>query len=175
MSVDGTEFLVQLTGHRGQWYSHKFKYAGYRYEVAVCIQTGWIVWTNGPFPAGANADLTVFRKGLKKKLLWAKEKALADLGYRGEPRVIILPNEMDSKLVKKLKKDVAARHETINRRLKQFGILKQQFRHGLEKHQAVFEACAVLTQICIVGGEEPYQTQYGHLPLCLWRRRRDHG
>lgn len=140
--------------------------------MAICIQTGEIVWVNGPFPAGAYPNINIFRRGLKQLLLRSKEKAQADAGYRGEPAVIILPNDFDKQLIKKLKNDLRARHETVNRRLKQFGALGQVYRHDYEFHQSVFEACAVLTQIGIVSGEPPYQVQYGHLPLCLVRNRR---
>ena len=101
-----------------RFYSHKFKRAGYRYKVALCIQTGEIVWINGPFPWGTFSDLTIFRKALKQKLLQAKEKAIADLGYRGEPNTIILPNQMDSKMIQQMKSEVRARHEHVNKRLK---------------------------------------------------------
>ena len=153
-----------------RFYSHKFKRAGYRYEVALCIQTGEIVWINGPFPCGAFSDLTIFRKALKQKLLQAKEKAIADLGYRGEPNTIILPNPMDSKMIQQMKSEVRARHEHVNKRFKNFGILKQCFRHDLEKHEAVFTACAVLSQISISCGEPLAEVQYGKLPFCLQKR-----
>jgi hypothetical protein len=96
---------------------------------------------------------------LKQKLLRAMEKAQADLGYRGEPGTIILPNEFDSRAVKKLKKDVRVRHETVNKRFKQFAILKELYRHSIDSHQAVFEAVAVLTQIALTNGEELYQVR----------------
>jgi hypothetical protein len=37
--------------------------------VAVCIQTGLIVWINGPFRAGKWPDVNIFRRDLKGKLL----------------------------------------------------------------------------------------------------------
>ena len=139
----------------------------------MCIQTGDIVWINGPFPCGNYPDITIFRCGLKQKLLRAKEKAQADLGYRGEPRTVIIPNEFDREDIKRLKDDVRARHETVNKRLKQFGILKHVFLHDLDKHQPAFEAVAVITQLSIQNGEPLYQVQYGHLPLDKWRARRN--
>jgi muconolactone delta-isomerase len=111
---------------------------------------------------------------LKQKLLQANEKAQADLGYRGEPKTIWKPNDFDSPAIAKLKKDVRARHEHVNKRLKQFGALNRVFRHELCKHKAVFEACAVLTQMAIADGEPLCQVQYGHLPLHLWRNRRSY-
>ena len=65
------------------FYSHKFKGPGLRYEVALSIQTGDIVWINGPFPAGAWPDINIFRHGLKWMLKEAGERCEADKGYRG--------------------------------------------------------------------------------------------
>jgi hypothetical protein len=36
--------------------------------------------------------------------------------------------------------------EPINKRLKDFKVLKETFRHPRHKHKAVFEACAVIVQ-----------------------------
>lgn len=173
ISVDGTDFILQQQFQRRRFYSHKSKTSGYRYEVALCIQTGYIVWTNGPFPCGAYPDINIFRRGLRRKLLQAKEKAQADKGYRGEPQTIILPNEYDSPAIKRLKADVRLRHETINKLLKQFGALKRVFRHDLSKHKAIFDAVATLTQLSIATDGFVYQVQYGHLPLDALRAQRD--
>jgi len=173
ISVDGTDFRLPAQHPWRHFYSFKFKTSGYRYEVALCIATGHIVWINGPFPCGANPDINIFRKGLKQKLLQAREKAQADLGYRGEKHTtIIIPNQFDSDDIKKLKADVRARHETVNKRFKQFAALKEVFRHDLDKHKPVFEAVAVLTQLGISLGEPLYEVQYGNLPLSNWRARR---
>ena len=95
MSVDGTDFRLQQQPTK-DYYSHKYKASGYRYEVALCIWTGWIIWINGPFPCGTYPDIVIFRQQLKQKLQQAGEKAQADLGYCGEPGTIITPNEYDS-------------------------------------------------------------------------------
>src|SRR5687767_12681096 len=47
-----------------KWFSHKLNMAAMRYKVAVSIQTGWIVWCNGPFLAGENSDITITRTSL---------------------------------------------------------------------------------------------------------------
>jgi len=103
----------------------------------------------------------VFRRGLKQKLLFAGEMAQADGIYACEATTCIVPNQFDGEAVKSLKDDVRARHETVNKRLKQFGILKRVFRQELCKHKTVFTAVAVITQIAIRNGEEPYQVEYG--------------
>lgn len=51
VSVDGTDFRIyERHPFWSGWFSHKFKGPGVRYEVAVCIKTGDVVWINGPFP-----------------------------------------------------------------------------------------------------------------------------
>jgi hypothetical protein len=133
------------------WYSCKFNKAGLTYEIAVSIYHDKICWINGPFPAGQN-DLRVFRKegGLASKIP-ANKRVVADEGYVGEPEKAATRNEFDSPHVKELKKRAKARHESVNGRLKAFGILNQTFRtpgkQRLEKHQAAFEACCVLVQM----------------------------
>ena len=47
VSVDGTDFRIAEQGKR--FYSHKFKKSGLRYDVAICIKSGDIVWVSGPY------------------------------------------------------------------------------------------------------------------------------
>ena len=59
--VDGTDFWIcELKPFTKHFYSHKFVKAGLCYEVGVCIQTGFIVWINGPFAVGKYSDITIF-------------------------------------------------------------------------------------------------------------------
>ena len=54
-----------------------------------------------------------------------------------------------------------ARQETLNRRLKTWGILSQVFRHHITLHGTAFWACAVVTQITIVDCcESLFQAEY---------------
>jgi hypothetical protein len=46
-----------------KWYSEKMNGPGVKYEVGVCVQTGMIVWFNGPFVASTNDD-TIFMNEL---------------------------------------------------------------------------------------------------------------
>ena len=84
MTVDGTDFWIpEPSPFDRKWFSHKFNHAALRYEMALCIQTGWIVWTNGPFCAGSYSDVKIFRAGLKRELdLY--ECVEVDRGYVGE-------------------------------------------------------------------------------------------
>jgi hypothetical protein len=85
VSVDGTDFRIETPkGQSRKYYSHKFKKSGLRYEIAISIQAGDIVWVNGPFPCGEWPDIKIFRKDLKGMLQFG-EAVEADDGYRGEP------------------------------------------------------------------------------------------
>ena len=68
MSIDGTDVKINepLPFHL-IWWSHKHNSAGLCNEIGVCIQTGHIVWFNGPFPCGI-PDLLIFDLSLSKKV-----------------------------------------------------------------------------------------------------------
>ena len=93
-------------------------------------------------------------------LMIAGEKAEADMGYRGELDTIRHPRIYISQSDRKAKAIVRARHETINRRMKQFNCLKQNYRHDLAKHGIIFRAVAVITQILFDCGEKPFKCKY---------------
>ena len=153
MTVDGTDFKIQQPQpFCTRWYSHKFKGPGVRYEVALSIVGGDIVWTNGPFPCGPWPDLSIFRAGLMNKLRQG-EKVEADKGYPGQADKVRMPRDFDNLDDKMKKQRARSRQETVNRRFKQFKILKHEFRHNLKDHQRVFRAVVLLTQLSIKNGE----------------------
>jgi hypothetical protein len=94
VTVDGTHFLTkQPTDFEvaKKFFSHKNEKPALSYEVALCIQTGCIVWINGPFP-GATHDITMFRSSLISHLD-PGERVEADDGYIGEaPEFVKCPN-----------------------------------------------------------------------------------
>ena len=131
-----------------------------------------IVAINGPFRPGDWNDIAIFRERTMGMLLEG-ERVEADDGYRGEPGSIDLPGErlgrervnlLGQWQQRRRKGWVRARHETINRRFKQFQCLNRVYRHGVGTHALCFRACVVLTQIGIDYGEhvwdlpEPYVT-----------------
>lgn len=68
-SIDCTDMpITEKPPFDPGWMSHKFRGAGVRYEVCLSL-SGSIVWVNGPFMAGANSDLSIFRNKLKSKLI----------------------------------------------------------------------------------------------------------
>ena len=134
------------------WKSKNFKGAGVKYEMAVFIQSGDIVWLYGPFPCGAWHDKTVFRRNLKNRLL-PNEKAEADVGYIGDCKCRI-PQDYLSLEELRMKEEARGRHESANRLFKCFGILRKQFRGALNKHRNVCYACGVIIQLCLSEGTD---------------------
>ena len=162
VSVDGTDFRVEYRPSDSSYYTYKHNCSGLRYEVAVCIQTAEIVWYTGPYKAGEYNDITIFRQGLKFKL-GRGEKVEADAGYVGEfPQFVKCPNGFGNNHFNDPAKQakVRSRHETVNRRFKQFQALKQVYRHKIANHGAVFSAIAVIVQLNIVSGNRPYLVEY---------------
>ncbi len=126
----------------------------------MVIQTGEIAWTNGPFQPGPWPDIKNFQNNLKK-LLCQGERVEADSGYVGDSKVDH-PNKNCHNLGQWISKyDVRARHETVNKRMKQFYCLKHVFRHSVEKHIDFFNAVVMVTQINLTHGCEPlYHVPY---------------
>ena len=85
MVVDGTDFRIQepIPFDKG-WFTPKFKGVGLCYEVVTCIQTGWIVWINGPFPCGEWSDLKIALEAFVY-MFEGDERVVADKGYQGHP------------------------------------------------------------------------------------------
>jgi hypothetical protein len=163
VSVDGTDFEIrQKKPFSKAWYSHKFHGPGLRYEVGLSILGGDIVWINGPYQCGAWPDIKIFRDGIIY-YLDENERVEADDGYRGEdpahartPGGFTNDTEHDD-----LQQRVRSRHETVNKRFKQWGCLYQRFRHSdLTKHSAAFRAVAVITQLSIEHGEPLFSVEY---------------
>ena len=111
------------------------------------MSAGSIVCVHGPFPCGSRADLVIFRLKLKG-MLDLNEKAVADRGHSDE-RCVIPRAENDWSDLSAL----LARHETMNRRLKQFTVLSNSFRHDRSLHSRCFPAICNLTQLMIENGE----------------------
>ena len=122
--------------YKKAFYSFKFKKMGLRYEVGLCIKTEDIVWWHGPFAPGLYNDDMVF-KDARLKSLKKGERAEADAGYKPSAPVANVPNyTVPSR--RYMAAMVRVRHETCNRRFKQWKILKEAYRHGIYDHQAIF-------------------------------------
>ncbi|CAB9501994.1 unknown protein [Seminavis robusta] len=146
LTVDCTDcMLLEPSPFSKKWYCFKHKCAGYRYEVGVCIQTGYIVWINGPFKCGTWNDLSIFRRNLKHRLL-PGEMVECDAGYRGDPKCRhkhVFLTDRDARA----KARARARHENVNSEIKKWKCTATPWRHERAKHKLCFGAVAVLTQI----------------------------
>lgn len=152
ITVDGTDFkTVEFQPFTKDRFSHKFQGPGLRYEVAIAIKTGYIVHTYGPFLPGAWPDVEIAKQRLNRLVLNAQEGYYADNGYRNQDAPVVLKQELQGRRLQKVKRALA-RHETINRRFKEWGILEQTYRHPEEKHGKIFRAIVTLTQLEIRGG-----------------------
>ena len=158
--IDGTDFRIQEpTPFSPRWFTKKFKSAGLRYEVGSCIQTGMIVWINGPFPCGEWPDLRIALDDIVY-MLEGDERVIADKGYGGHPEFFDCPwRHLDNAIQTGRKALVRARHECINRRFKQWDILQQTFRHSIYKHANVFRAVANIVQF-LLEQEPTWQVEY---------------
>ena len=131
-----------------------------RYEVGLCILSGRIVWIHGPFPPGEWNDITIFRHSLIT-FLQPGERVETDKGYRGEnPAHTRIPDLNDTDEVAAMRSRVGLRHETINKRFKQFNCLKNVWKHDLRFHSASFRAVAVVTQLLLDDGEVVFEVHY---------------
>ncbi len=86
----------------------------------------------------------------------------ANDGYRGHADKVKCPkNNVNPVKNLKMQGCIRARHETLNGRLKNWGILSQVFHHDIWHHGVVLRACAVITQLTIEHGEPLFAVEYG--------------
>ena len=148
-STDGTDVpICEPSPFSRSWWSHKLNGPGLRYELCVATSCSKIVWVHGPFRAGRWPDTKIFKRGLRQVLNPLGEKTIADAGYRGLQNWIQAKGDRFlSPRTRRFNDRARARHETVNRRVKQFDCLSQRWRHPLHKHEAMFMAVVCLTNI----------------------------
>ena len=145
ISLDGTDCpILEPWPYDAGYFSQKLNGPGLKYEVGVAINSNNIVWINGPFKAG-ESDLNIYRECLREYLC-DDEGVECDQFYQGDPR-LKNPKVHQGARYRRQKKEVRARQENLNARLKRFKVLDDSFRHDLSKHGECFRAVAVLTQI----------------------------
>ena len=125
-----------------------------KYEVALNIRNGHIVWVNGGVPCGECNDLSLARRDFVSKLD-PNKRVIADKIYRDPCFITPSPDQNQPSLDFQLR--VRARHETVNARLKRFNVLNHEFRHDLAFHVECFYAVANIVQLNIENGEPLYQ------------------
>jgi len=79
------------------------------------------------------------------------KKVLGDSALKGSEKAsyFMLGSSTNAK---KFKARAQARHETLYKRFKDFGILRQRFRHGFHQHKLVLDAVAVIVQYDMENG-----------------------
>ena len=160
MTVDGTDFMIcEPTPFNPIWYSKKFDGPGLRYEVGISIQTGWICWVGGAFLAGEFPDQEIFKIGLMN-YLDDGERVEVDAGYTGNLPIRPKCDYGGNDVWRIMKGAAWARHKTINRNLKEFGILRQRFRHARHKHRLIMFAVCAITQSEILDGRGTFNIDY---------------
>ena len=110
---------------------------------------------------GSWPDINIFRNALISELEEG-ERVEADDGYIGDaPQYVKCPksisNRSDCELMQSL---VRRRQEHVNKRFKQWGILKQLYRHDITKHGFVFMAIVAITELAIENGEPLMEVEY---------------
>ena len=163
VSVDGTDF--RIAEHGRKFYSHKFKKSGLRYEVCICILTGDIVWINGPYQCGTWPDISIFRDSLKS-FLAPNERVEADDGYIGEaPENVKCPKSFTNPAeTEYMQHCVQNCQETVNNSFKNWGILRQLYRHNITHHGDVFPSIATVTHLSINQGDKLFACGYKDPP-----------
>lgn len=166
IAVDGVHCRIYEPKHPKDPYdksysSKKFgKKAAFAYEVAVSLTDQTISWIRGPYEAGSYTDTVMFKEGgLKYWLLSNNKQAFADAIYTGE--AVSTPcGKYDCKELNQYKRRGRAKTETLNSRFKSFGVLKQCFRHKIQrkkKHESVFMAVAVIVAYQLVNGSPLFE------------------
>lgn len=175
ISVDGKDFKIWEKKHPffnqdRKMCSHKFRRAGFRYEIGISIFESKVVWIAGPFRCG-KADISIYKgvededdarlrlelgrpeyECLEDKLVEGK-LAVGDRAY-GSARNTAVKENTDPKALHNFKSRALSRHEAFNGRLWNFSILKDCFRHPFRKHPVAVEAICVLLQYQMDGGDE---------------------
>lgn len=136
VSLDALDIkILEPTPFDARWFSHKFHGPGLKYEIGLNIRNGDIVWAFGGYPCGEFPDLCLAREAFVLALN-DNERAMADKVYK-DPS-FITPNSSNS-IQHNL---IMSRHETVNKRLRQFNILKIEFRYVLQKLPMIFHVIA---------------------------------
>jgi hypothetical protein len=162
VSWDGVDYRTNEV--RPLWngnFSFKHHGAGVKYDIGLNIQTGDIVWIGGPYRCGL-PDSTLFKKSGVIDYLEEGEMLEGDTHYKNNLPQYFLKHAAKS-LGDRQASTVEARHETVNKRMRQFNILSHgAFRHGIDKHANAFRAVAVLTQVNMKHGHRLFQVEYNY-------------
>ena len=164
MTINGMDYRILQKGaaRKGNAFG-SFKYASksaLHYKLGVDILTGNLISVLRPYPAGKYTDIPIFNSVLSN-CLEPGERVEADNGYVGRPDKIKCPNNDCNPAENRVMQGIArSRHETLNRRLKAWGILGNAYPLDIREHGTVFYACAVISQLSITNGEPLFEVEY---------------
>lgn len=156
VSVDTTYCAVWM--NVSDWEYQRPFYSGYaglhclKYEIAVQVWTGELVWLVGPF-FGSKHDLTIARLSGFLNMLLPGEHAYADKLYEGDPRLLVPFKGRSWQLShhqfvwNDFHRRVRVRCENAIGRIMRFGCLQAAWRHRLSRHAIAFYCCAQLAQL----------------------------
>ena len=154
LTVDGMDCPIQEpTPFSKTWFSHKFKGPAIKHEIAIDLN-GNFAWVSPPHRGSAN-DKAIFDRELRQ-LIPAGCLVICDKGCDADD-VLAPHDEVDDDEAKCFKARALARHETGNKRVKDFAITSTHFRDGVEFHCAAFDAVVVLCQCDIQRGEPLFE------------------
>ena len=109
-------------------YSYKLHGPAYRYLIAIAISDGSIVGVFGPFEAGPNTDLVIFRQAMQP-LMCTNEITETDDGF-GSDRQNRKKRQALTSRWRRQKNIVGARQENIHSIFDEFNVLSSVFHHS---------------------------------------------
>ncbi len=153
--VDGTHCTMFRQKHDmypvdTAYYGHKRKTDSLNYQVALSTFESKLYRMDGPYPAGAYSDATVFvESGLQKQMLSQGKRAIADGGYENIKGAASPNRKYHSKRTNLYFRRNRARVERVMGYFKNYAILSSTFRVKKDRerlHQVVFDGISVLVQ-----------------------------
>jgi hypothetical protein len=154
MALDVTECPVHQPldyEEQKKFYSGKAGTHTVKYELAVEVHTGLLVWFQGPY-YGATHDLTIVRQSGILDFLLPSEFILADKAYVGEHKLVTAfknPSTPDEHAINSIFYAQRTIVENSFQRFKSFQFTQQHWRHGIELHFIAMKALAQIVNIDI--------------------------
>jgi len=155
-------YFEDYSGFNRAKYSHKYDGPGIRWLLTLSTATGLILNLSGPYLPGIFPDLSIYRSRIKPFLLDG-EFVLNDLGFRGDETCINAHDSGPPSIALKRRKNLLARHETINGRVKIWACANTSRVRHLDVHYytAMITAVHVIVQIeMMIGFWKPFENEF---------------
>jgi hypothetical protein len=135
--------------YREHFYCKKVGGPAYKYEVGSHVVESEILWVSGPF-RGGESDIKIAEGGLLR-LLTPGELVIGDMAYSSHPTMLTVsqaPAGVENlppveRLISKHRQKI----ENLNGRLKDWKILKNEWRGTQDQHQMIFTVICKLLNI----------------------------